>query len=1085
MNAKLTDVHHVGLNRFHAYTGLESALTELPKLEDGATYGYQFYAQDTGNTYLFNESTNTYDRVKSSGGGGGDVGEGVLTLMQGDETLGTFSANATEDTTIALKTTSAVTENDNSLVTSGGVKTAIDNAILTRLTTHICIDGEYDTETLVPTLEGDPKTLYLTPKATDDEVNAYIEWLYINEKFERIGSTEVVIEGIDTATIDAITNDESKTGEQVLQTTGLSYLWTKLKAKFATLAHTHQSADITDLGTATLTVKSGEDTLGTFGANATEDVEIKIDKATVNDGKLTLKLMEGTSISTSEFSANQATDTETTIRTIPQSEKEYNYLRATSDGYYKWEEPASMVTTDNPCLVASNTVAEHLTNNYAQKTHTHKMADVTDLEIGDGQLILSATDGTDTINTKTFTANQNTNTSTYIRNVPTVKKVDSYLKSNANNQYAWQTPATDVSTDNSELVKASTVAEHLTNNYVPKTDLGQATLTVKSGEDTLGTFGANATEDTTISLKTTSAVTENDTSLVTSGGVKTAIDNAISTRLATHICVDGEYDTETLEPTLAGDTKTLYLTPKTTGSEISSYIEWLYADEKFKQIGSTEVVIENIDTATIDAIANDETKTGEQVLQTTGLTYLWTKLKAKFALLTHTHKTTDITDLATTYAKIDSPALTGTPTVPTATVGTSSGQQIANIDYIWNFFDEYKWSYVCGDGEYETDTRRPHMTGDVGTIYLTPAKNAGEYYEQYDAWIYVNNGDWQRLGGTDPVIKSIDTATIDAIANDETKTGTENLQTTGLTYLWSKIKGLFAPLTHTHKSADVTDLGTATLTLKKGETTLGTFGANATEDVSVDLGEDAEVNDGKLTLTVNDGMEQTSNEFTANQSADKTVYLNAVPENNTTGYLYNESSGTYSWVQPATTVSTTNSKLIQSSVIASHLQASYAPLSSPALTGTPTAPTASTSTDSTQIATTAFVKDVLEPTTILNGTDTNYVSTYANRASIQNVTIIKSGANYSVDIYFTLNSSAKSSYAAGEWWNIMTVGTTLKNLIKTPCAGLVTDAASNGNNGGLAIQTPNKNYFAISPTIQITADDTVVWHAYMSFIGTV
>lgn len=70
-NAKLTDVNHVGLNRFHAYTGLESALSELPKREDGATYGWQFYAMDTGNLYLFNEKTNAYDLVKSSGGGGG------------------------------------------------------------------------------------------------------------------------------------------------------------------------------------------------------------------------------------------------------------------------------------------------------------------------------------------------------------------------------------------------------------------------------------------------------------------------------------------------------------------------------------------------------------------------------------------------------------------------------------------------------------------------------------------------------------------------------------------------------------------------------------------------------------------------------------------------------------------------------------------------------------------------------------------------------------------------------------------------------------------------------------------------------
>jgi hypothetical protein len=234
-NAKLTDVNHVGLSRFHAYTGLESALSELPKLENGATYGWQFYAQDTGNLYLFNESTNGYDLVKS--GASADVGEGVLTLKQGNETLGTFSANADDDATITLNTTSTLISGSNALPTSDAVQTAINEAIVTRLTTRICSDGEYDPDTLIPTIEGDEKTLYLTPDTTStEEVNAYIEWLYIGAKFERIGSTAITIEPVDNATIDAIAEDESKTGEQVLQTTGLTYLWTKLKAKFATLA---------------------------------------------------------------------------------------------------------------------------------------------------------------------------------------------------------------------------------------------------------------------------------------------------------------------------------------------------------------------------------------------------------------------------------------------------------------------------------------------------------------------------------------------------------------------------------------------------------------------------------------------------------------------------------------------------------------------------------------------------------------------------------------------------------------------------------------------------------------------------------
>ena len=57
---------------------------------------------------------------------------------------------------------------------------------------------------------------------------------------------------------------------------------------------------------------------------------------------------------------------------------------------------------------------------------------------------------------------------------------------------------------------------------------------------------------------------------------------------------------------------------------------------------------------------------------------------------------------------------------------------------------------------------------------------------------------------------------------------------------------------------------------------------------------------------------------------------------------------------------------------------SRAPLASPALTGTPTAPTASTSTDNTQIATTAFVHDVVDAL----GSVLNYKGTKATASQL-------------------------------------------------------------------------------------------------------
>jgi hypothetical protein len=132
--------------------------------------------------------------------------------------------------------------------------------------------------------------------------------------------------------------------------------------------------------------------------------------------------------------------------------------------------------------------------------------------------------------------------------------------------------------------------------------------------------------------------------------------------LTVHLCVSGEYDTKTLKPTLTGDDKTLYLTPNSTSKDNDSYIEWLYINKDFERIGSTGTTIEGVSTDTIDAIADGKAQTGEQVLQTTGLSYVWSKIRSIFAPLA-------------------SPALTGTPTAPTATAGTTD-TQIATTAFV-------------------------------------------------------------------------------------------------------------------------------------------------------------------------------------------------------------------------------------------------------------------------------------------------------------------------------------------------------------------------------------------------------------------
>ena len=89
------------------------------------------------------------------------------------------------------------------------------------------------------------------------------------------GTTEVSLDPVSTDTIDSITDDnEQETGSEVLQTTGLTYLWQKIKAKFAAIAHSHSASDIIsgmlDIsrgGTGASTAAAARSNLGVTAAN--------------------------------------------------------------------------------------------------------------------------------------------------------------------------------------------------------------------------------------------------------------------------------------------------------------------------------------------------------------------------------------------------------------------------------------------------------------------------------------------------------------------------------------------------------------------------------------------------------------------------------------------------------------------------------------------------------------------------------------------------------------------------------------------------------------------------------------------------
>lgn len=88
---------------------------------------------------------------------------------------------------------------------------------------------------------------------------------------------EAAADPISTATIDSVVADNSPTGGDVLQTTGLSYLWSKLKSAFAALSHQHVAGDIVSGAVAIANGGTGSDSaagaLANLGAASATDLD--------------------------------------------------------------------------------------------------------------------------------------------------------------------------------------------------------------------------------------------------------------------------------------------------------------------------------------------------------------------------------------------------------------------------------------------------------------------------------------------------------------------------------------------------------------------------------------------------------------------------------------------------------------------------------------------------------------------------------------------------------------------------------------------------------------------------------------------
>lgn len=102
---------------------------------------------------------------------------------------------------------------------------------------------------------------------------------------------------------------------------------------------------------------------------------------------------------------------------------------------------------------------------------------------------------------------------------------------------------------------------------------------------------------------------------------------------------------------------------------------------------------------------------------------------------------------STTYAPLNSPALTGQPTVPNLSTGDSS-TKIANTKFVMDAISAAIGSIVGITFDVEASTADFPAEGSAGTFYLVPSANAGTN-DIYDEYIWVNSTvTYEKIGST-------------------------------------------------------------------------------------------------------------------------------------------------------------------------------------------------------------------------------------------------------------------------------------------------------------------------------------------------
>lgn len=241
----------------------------------------------------------------------------------------------------------------------------------------------------------------------------------------------------------------------------------------------------TDIGNATLTIKLGDVTLGTFSANAKSDATITLDlssyalKTDVGAGTLTVKQGD---VTLGTFSANAKVDKTINIPVVDLSD--YELKSDVGDGTLTIKVGNTVLGTFKANTKTDTTIEIDLSS-YAQSA-----------DIGDATLTIKQ--GSTTLGT--FKANAKTDAEI---SIPEVDLSDYALKADiGDGTLTIKVGETTLGTFTANAKNGSTITipEPDLTGYALSTDIKDGTLTIKYGNTTLGTFSANSANSTTVTV---------------------------------------------------------------------------------------------------------------------------------------------------------------------------------------------------------------------------------------------------------------------------------------------------------------------------------------------------------------------------------------------------------------------------------------------------------------------------------------------------------------------------------------------------------------------------------------------------------